>query len=75
MGDLFGGSQSSGERWRLAAIIAGLIVGAAVGAFLVTHARPWAPAFPFAVSGLVVATAASVNRHRDRHVRKHAVNV
>lgn len=62
MGDLTGWSQSSGERKRLAAVIAGLLVGAAAGGFLVVHARTLAPAFPLVVSGLVVAAAARASR-------------
>src|SRR3954452_7011497 len=46
MGDLAGWSQTRGERRRLAATIAGLVVGAAIGGFLVVHARTWAPVFP-----------------------------
>jgi uncharacterized membrane protein YoaK (UPF0700 family) len=58
MGDLSGWSQSSGERRRLSAVVVGLFAGAVAGAFLVVHARTWAPAFPLMVSGLVVASAA-----------------
>ena len=57
MGDLSGWSQSSGERRRLGAVIAGLVLGAAAGGLLVVHARTWAPLFPLAVSALVVAAA------------------
>jgi uncharacterized membrane protein YoaK (UPF0700 family) len=58
MGDLAGWSQTRGERRRLVATIVGLVVGAAIGGFLVLHARTWAPVFPLAVTGLVVAAAA-----------------
>lgn len=58
VGDLTGWQQLSGERQRLASIIVGLVIGAAVGAALVVHARAWAAVFPVAVSALVVATAA-----------------
>jgi uncharacterized membrane protein YoaK (UPF0700 family) len=58
MGDLSDWSQSSGERRRLAAVIIGLVSGAAAGGLLVVHARALAPIFPLAVSGLAVAAAA-----------------
>lgn len=57
MGDLSDWSQSRAERRRLAGVIVGLLVGAAIGAFLVDHARTWAPAFPLAVTALVIAAA------------------
>jgi len=57
MGDLAGWSQSKGELLRLATVVGGLFVGAAAGAFLVDHARTWAPVFPLVVSGGVVAAA------------------
>ncbi len=57
-GDLAGWAQSRGERLRLAAVLGGLVVGAAAGAFLVDHARTWAPVFPLVVTGGVVAAAA-----------------
>jgi uncharacterized membrane protein YoaK (UPF0700 family) len=60
MGDLTGWSQSRGERLRLTAVVGGLFLGAAAGAFLVDHARTWAPVFPLVVSGLVVAAATAV---------------
>lgn len=72
MGDVAGSSHPRGERLRLAAVVAGLIIGAAVGAFLVDHARAWAPGFPLAVSSLVVAVAASVLAERSRAGRRTA---
>jgi uncharacterized membrane protein YoaK (UPF0700 family) len=57
MGDLSGWSQSSGERRRLGAVIAALVLGAAGGGLLVVHARTWAPLFPLALSAMVVAAA------------------
>jgi uncharacterized membrane protein YoaK (UPF0700 family) len=60
MGDLSGWSQSAGERRRLAAVIVGLLVGAAVGGLLVVHARTLAPVFPLVVSGLVIVAAAAL---------------
>jgi uncharacterized membrane protein YoaK (UPF0700 family) len=57
-GDFSGWSQSSHERWRLAAVIVGLFAGAVVGGLLVVHARTWAAAFPLAMTTLVVAVAA-----------------
>jgi uncharacterized membrane protein YoaK (UPF0700 family) len=58
MGDVSTWSSSRSERRRLAAVIVGLFVGAVAGAFLVIHARTWAPVLPLTVSGLVVAVAA-----------------
>jgi uncharacterized membrane protein YoaK (UPF0700 family) len=58
MGDLSGWTQSKGERWRLASVIAGLFAGGVIGAMLVVHARTWAPVFPLAASALVVTAAA-----------------
>jgi uncharacterized membrane protein YoaK (UPF0700 family) len=57
-GDLADWSSSSAERRRLAAVIVGLVAGAAIGALLVDHARTWAPVFPLAVTTLVVVAAA-----------------
>jgi uncharacterized membrane protein YoaK (UPF0700 family) len=62
MGDLTSWSTSHGERRRLTAVIVALLVGSALGAFLVGHAPIWAPALPLAVSGFVVATATAVFR-------------
>jgi uncharacterized membrane protein YoaK (UPF0700 family) len=58
MGDLSGWSQSRGERLRLAAVIAGLFVGAVVGSLLVLHAPDWAAVLPLVVTASVVAVAA-----------------
>ncbi len=58
MGDLAGWSQTWPERRRLTATLLGLIVGAAIGGLLFVNARTWAPAFPLAVTGLVIAAAA-----------------
>jgi uncharacterized membrane protein YoaK (UPF0700 family) len=57
MGDFSGWSQTSRERWRLAAVITGLFAGAVVGGLLVVHARTWAAAFPLAATTLVVVVA------------------
>jgi uncharacterized membrane protein YoaK (UPF0700 family) len=77
MGDLAGWSQTRGERRRLAATILGLVAGAVVGGVLMVNARTWAPAFPFVVTGFVVAAAALVFdggrplvRHRARPSRR-----
>jgi uncharacterized membrane protein YoaK (UPF0700 family) len=61
MGDLTTPSPRS-ERQRLAAVLVALFAGAVAGAWLVLHARLWAPALPLGVSGLVVAAAASPGR-------------
>jgi len=54
MGDLSGWSQSRGESFRLLAVIAGLVTGAAIGAAIFVRAPSWAPLFPFDVTALVV---------------------
>jgi uncharacterized membrane protein YoaK (UPF0700 family) len=64
MGDLSGWSQSAGERRRLAAVIVGLLAGAAVGGLLVGHARTWAPHIPLVLSGLVVTAALPFGRRQ-----------
>jgi uncharacterized membrane protein YoaK (UPF0700 family) len=69
MGDVAEWSTSRGERLRLAAVVVGLFVGASAGAFLVDHARTWAPAFPLVVSGLVVAAAAALLTQREQDRR------
>jgi uncharacterized membrane protein YoaK (UPF0700 family) len=58
MADVVTWSSSRSERRRLAAVIAGLFAGAVAGAFLVLHARTWAPVLPLTVTALVVAVAA-----------------
>jgi uncharacterized membrane protein YoaK (UPF0700 family) len=65
MGDLSTRSPLRAERRRLGAVILALVGGAAAGAFLVVHARPWAPMFPLVVSGAVVFTA-ELARRRGR---------
>jgi uncharacterized membrane protein YoaK (UPF0700 family) len=62
MGDLSTWSSSRSERRRLAGVIVGLFAGAVAGAFLVLHARSWAPVLPLALSGLVVAGASLAAR-------------
>jgi len=57
MGDISGWSQSRGECWRLVAVIAGLVGGAALGALLVLHAPGWAAVLPLVVTASVVAVA------------------
>jgi uncharacterized membrane protein YoaK (UPF0700 family) len=54
MGDFSGWSQSRGERFRLLAVIVGLVTGAAIGAALFVRAPSWAPMFAFGVTALVV---------------------
>ena len=72
MGDLSGWKQSRGERWRLAAVVVGLVAGAAIGAVLVAHARAWAPLFPLAVTALVVTAAARAFSSRVPITRRRA---
>ena len=55
--DEAGWPQAAGDRRRLVGVIVGLVVGAAAGAFLLLHARSWAPALPAATTIAVVATA------------------
>jgi len=57
MGDLGAWSQSPGEGARLGAVLAGLIGGAAVGALLFDRQRLYAPIFPVAATGCVIAAA------------------
>jgi len=59
-------SLTSDEHRRLRGVIVSLFIGATVGAWLLFHARAYAPAFPFAVTALVVATAARTFRHGDQ---------
>jgi uncharacterized membrane protein YoaK (UPF0700 family) len=56
-GDVSSWSTSSTERRRLAAVLVALFVGAVFGTLLFNHARSAAPAFPLAVSGVVVLAA------------------
>jgi uncharacterized membrane protein YoaK (UPF0700 family) len=66
MGDLATWSRSDPqERRRLAGVIVALFVGAVCGAWLMVHARDWAPVLPLAVTAAVVAAA--VIRERPRH--------
>jgi uncharacterized membrane protein YoaK (UPF0700 family) len=58
MGDMTTWSRTRAERRRLAGVIAGLLAGVVAGAYLVGHARTWAPLLPVASSGAVVAVAA-----------------
>jgi uncharacterized membrane protein YoaK (UPF0700 family) len=58
MGDLSDRSRAGAELLRLAAVIAGLFAGAAIGAALVDHERTWAPVFPLAMTALVIVAAA-----------------
>jgi len=58
-------SLTSDEHSRLRGVLVSLFVGATVGAWLLLHAPPYAPLFPFVVTALVVATAARTFRHGD----------
>jgi uncharacterized membrane protein YoaK (UPF0700 family) len=55
--DLGAWTQSATELRRLAGVIVGLLAGAAFGAVLLVHARPYAAVLPLVISALVVATA------------------
>jgi len=45
------------ERARLAGVLVGLVAGAASGALVLAHARPYAPVIPLATTAVVIATA------------------
>jgi len=70
MGDLAGWSQTRGERRRLAATLVGVFVGGAIGAVLWVNARTWAPAFPVAMTGVVLITAVLVFEGSKSFVRR-----
>jgi uncharacterized membrane protein YoaK (UPF0700 family) len=55
--DVGAGTQSAVERRRLAAVIAGLVTGAAAGALLLVHARPYAAVLPLVVTTFAIASA------------------
>ena len=57
MSDEAGWSQSAPERRRLAAVIVGLVAGAAAAGFLLFHARLYAPVLPLVMTAAVVTTA------------------
>jgi uncharacterized membrane protein YoaK (UPF0700 family) len=57
MSDEAGWSQSAPERRRLAAVLVGLVAGAAGAAFLLLHARAYAPILPLVVTLAVIMTA------------------
>jgi uncharacterized membrane protein YoaK (UPF0700 family) len=59
-------SLTSDEHSRLRGVLVSLFVGATIGAWLLLHAPVYAPVFPFAVTALVVATAARTFRHGDQ---------
>ena len=52
------------ERRRLRGILVSLTIGATAGGLLLIHAPMYAPVLPFVITIGVVATAASVFRHR-----------
>jgi uncharacterized membrane protein YoaK (UPF0700 family) len=49
------GDSDSAERARLTGVLLALFAGAAAGGLLLVHARPYAPALPLLVTGLVTA--------------------
>jgi uncharacterized membrane protein YoaK (UPF0700 family) len=59
-------SLTSDEHSRLRGVLVSLFVGATIGGWLLLHAPVYAPVFPFAVTALVVATAAWTFRHGDQ---------
>jgi uncharacterized membrane protein YoaK (UPF0700 family) len=57
MSDEAGWSDSRPERRRLAGVLAALVAGAAGAAFLLLHARSYAPILPLAVTIVVISGA------------------
>lgn len=57
MSDEAGWSRSTSERRRLASVLAGLVAGAAVGAYLLLHVRAYAPILPLVVTVAVISAA------------------
>jgi hypothetical protein len=55
--DEAGWSKSKVERRRLTGVLTGLVLGAAAGAFLLLHARSYAPVLPLATTVGVAAAA------------------
>jgi uncharacterized membrane protein YoaK (UPF0700 family) len=50
------GDSTATERARLTGVLLALFAGAAAGGLLLVYARPYAPALPLLVTGLVTAT-------------------
>jgi len=59
-----GVSLTGDERRRMRGVLVSLAIGATVGGLLLIHAPIYAPVLPFVITIGVVATAASVFRHR-----------
>lgn len=57
MSDEAGWSESTSERRRLASVLAGLVAGAATGAYLLLHVRAYAPILPLVVMVAVISAA------------------
>jgi uncharacterized membrane protein YoaK (UPF0700 family) len=57
MSDIAGWSQSAVEKRRFVGVLVGLFAGAAAGAWLIEHARDYAPLLPLGASALVIAAA------------------
>jgi uncharacterized membrane protein YoaK (UPF0700 family) len=55
--DIGGWSPSATEKRRFAGVLVGLFAGAAAGAWLVVHARDYAPVLPLVATALVIAAA------------------
>jgi len=58
-------TPSTRERPRLIGVIVALFVGAVAGAWLMVHARDWAPVLPLALTAAVIAAA--IIRERPPH--------
>lgn len=58
----FAGSRPKAEAPRLAAVLIGLVAGAAAGGFLFINAVVWAPLLPLLVTGLAIACGEVLRR-------------
>jgi uncharacterized membrane protein YoaK (UPF0700 family) len=61
----FARSRSTSEMPRLVGVLLGLVAGAVAGGLLFLHARSYAPAFPLAITVLVILVGRSMQRSRS----------
>jgi uncharacterized membrane protein YoaK (UPF0700 family) len=66
-GDLTNWSATVAERRRLAGVLVSLFIGATASGLLLVHAHIYAPVLPFAITVVVVATAATLLRERRKN--------
>jgi uncharacterized membrane protein YoaK (UPF0700 family) len=59
------GSRPRREGFRVTGVLAGLVAGAAIGAFCLVHIRSYAPAVPLVITLLVAAAGAFALRGRS----------